>query len=151
IIADDLLGTGRTSIETTAANPDVIYAFNEGGKFKKSSDGGVTWENKSKPSTQTSFYGYYDTDFGVSQVDENSLIAGGLEVVVSNDGADSWDNVSNWDTYTDPNYVHADGKCSRFLPGSSTTVFATNDGGIFKSTNFGNSWADLSNGLRIAQ
>jgi photosystem II stability/assembly factor-like uncharacterized protein len=79
------------------------------------------------------------------------LIAGGLEVVVSDDGADSWKNVSTWDGIGDPQYVHADGKCSRFLPGSNSTVFATNDGGIFKSTDFGDNWSDLSNGLKIAQ
>lgn len=151
VLGDNIMDAGRISIETTPANPLVIYAFSEGGKFKKSIDAGASWTNATKPSTKTSFYGYYDTDFGVSDVDENALIAGGLEVVVSSNGASSWTKVSTWDGIGDDNYVHADGKCSKFLPGSNTTVFATNDGGIFKSTDFGETWSDLSNGLRIAQ
>jgi photosystem II stability/assembly factor-like uncharacterized protein len=147
----DGMDNGRLSIETTAANPQVIYAFSEGGKFKKSSDGGITWDSKSKPNSKTSFYGYYDTDFGVSDVDENALIAGGLEIVMSNNGADSWTNVSSWDAWDEDYYVHADGKCSEFLPGSATTAFSTNDGGIFITYDFGETWKDLSNGLRIAQ
>jgi photosystem II stability/assembly factor-like uncharacterized protein len=151
VLADGILDNGRISIETTPANPNLIYAFSEGGKFKRSVDNGLTWENMTKPSTKTSFYGYYDTDFGVSDIDENALIAGGLEIVVSSNGADSWTNVSTWDGYNDADYVHADGKCSKFYPGSNTTVFSTNDGGIFISTDFGESWTDLSDGLRIAQ
>ena len=39
----------------------------------------------------------------------------------------------------------------RFLPGSSTTIFTGNDGGLFKSTNSGATWTSLNKGLAITQ
>jgi PKD repeat protein len=38
-----------------------------------------------------------------------------------------------------------------YLPGSGTTIYAGCDGGVFKSTNSGTAWSDVSNGLQIAQ
>src|SRR6185295_13832344 len=53
--------------------------------------------------------------------------------------------------YTANDYVHADGHCVTFLPGSNDVIFSGNDGGIFKSTDFGQNWTDLSNSLMVAQ
>ncbi len=151
VLADNVASTGRISIETTAANPMVIYLFSENGTFKKSDDGGVTWVNKAKPNSKTYFFGYYDTDFAVSDVDENYLVAGGIEVVVSDDGATSWKKVSVSNPHTAVNYVHVDGKWALFLPGSASTIYVANDGGVFRTDDFGQTWTDLSNGLQTAQ
>lgn len=149
ILYDNVIGQGRVSIETSAANPDVIYLLNEGGSFKRSSDGGLTWQNKQTPTA--GFYGYYDSDFDVSSANENYLIAGGIYTAISNNGGTSWQTASVNAPYTASDYVHADGHCVRFLPGSTDVIFSGNDGGIFKSVDFGTNWTDLSNGLMIGQ
>lgn len=144
------IGSSRMSIEVCAASPNTIYAIGVGFGFVRSDDGGVTWTNKTYPSG-AGFYGYYDLAFCCSQANANYLLAGGLNTVASSDGGTTWNYVDNWSSYTAPNYVHADKHGFAFLPGSNTTAFAGTDGGIFKTSNGGSSWTDLSNGLMIAQ
>lgn len=143
-------GSGRMSIEVSASNANIVYALSEGGSFLFSNDGGTTWITKSYP-WGASFYGYYDMAFGVSPDNANILYAGGLNTVRSSNGGTSWTNVDNWSSFTSPNYVHADKHGFGFIPGQPNTAFAATDGGIFKTTNNGANWTDLSNGLMIAQ
>lgn len=150
----NVVKNGRSSIEISAANENMIYVFytdnnNATVKLKCSNDAGLTWINKQAPSA--GFYGYYDTDFAVSSVNENYLIAGGITHAISNNGGSSWQSASVYTPYTANNYVHADGHCVAFLPGSTDVLFSGNDGGLFKSTDFGENWSDLSSNLMIAQ
>ncbi len=144
------VGSGRMSIEVSAANPSAVYALSEGSVFQYSGDGGTTWISKTYP-FGASFYGYYDIAFGVSPDNANVLYAGGLNTVRSSNGGTSWSNVDNWSSFTAANYVHADKHGFAFIAGQPNTAFALTDGGIFKTTNNGTNWADLSNGLMIAQ
>lgn len=143
-------GSGRMSIEVSASNANAVYALSEGGSFLFSNDGGTTWTSKSFP-WGASFYGYYDMAFGVSPDNANVLYAGGLNTVRSSNGGTSWSGVDNWSSFTSPNYVHADKHGFAFIPGQPNLAFAATDGGIFKTTNNGANWTDLSNGLMIAQ
>lgn len=141
------LCTGRISIATTAANDNVIYALCETGTFYRSNDGGLSFTQPGSP--QTTFYGYYDCVLAASQVDENTIYCGGLGISKSNDGGNSWQSAANNGGGGD--YVHADNHFLDFLPGSNTTIFSGNDGGVFKTDDAGSSWTDLSNSLGIKQ
>ncbi|MEO6169170.1 MAG: T9SS type A sorting domain-containing protein, partial [Chitinophagales bacterium] len=150
ILKDNLGGAGRISIETSAADPAVIYALYESNsKLYKSTNGGTSWSTVQSPSSAT-FYGYYDMAFTVSPADANILFAGGLLVTKSVNGGQSWQVVSAWDSYPSDDYVHADNHALSFDP-SGATIYSGNDGGLFKSTNLGGAWTDLSNGLSISQ
>lgn len=151
ILKSNLCGAGRISIETTAANPLVIYALCQSYTLYKSTDGGATWTTKASPSSSANFYGYYDLVLECSDASADVLLAGGLYVAKSVNGGTSWQTISTYTPYTAGNYVHADNHELEFLPGSTQTIFSGNDGGIFKSVNQGSSWSDLSSGLRIAQ
>jgi photosystem II stability/assembly factor-like uncharacterized protein len=59
------------------------------------------------------------------------------------DGGATWSNV--------PTPGHVDNHCLRFGPGSSTIIFSGNDGGLFRSSDGGTSWASLNKGLAITQ
>ncbi|MBK6482953.1 MAG: T9SS type A sorting domain-containing protein [Chitinophagaceae bacterium] len=151
VLKNNLCGAGRISIETTAANPLVIYALCVNGTLSRSADGGATWVTKSSPSGAATFYGYYDLVLECADANADNLLAGGLYVAKSTNGGTSWQTISSWSPYTAANYVHADNHDLKFLPGSTQTIFSGNDGGIFKSVNQGTSWTDLSSGLRLAQ
>lgn len=151
VLNNSLCGSGRVSIETTNADPDVIYVLCESGDMRKSTNGGTSFSNVTDPDTHTSFYGYYDTDFGVSNVDADVLFAGGLEVVRSTNGSSSWSKKSDASNHAAPDYVHADGHAVCLHPTNDNIVYVGNDGGIFRSDDMGDNWTDLSNGLRIAQ
>ncbi len=143
--------TGRTSIAVSAANSSAVYVWSEGGNLYYSSNSGVSFTTKTDPTSICSPYGYYDMVIEVSPVNANIVTAGGLDIALSTDGGSTWAQVSDWGAWPNPNYSHADNHAHKFLPGSSTTFFSCNDGGIFKTTNQGTSWTDLSNGINIKQ
>jgi photosystem II stability/assembly factor-like uncharacterized protein len=143
--------TGRSTIAVTPANPNVVYVWAVGGGFNYSNNAGVSFTPRANPSSQAGPYGYYDYVLDVSPVNENILFAGGLETARSTNGGTSWTTVSDWSNYSATNYVHADNHDLKFMPGSSTIIFSANDGGLFKSTNQGNTWTDLSGGIDIKQ
>jgi photosystem II stability/assembly factor-like uncharacterized protein len=143
---------GRVSLALTEANSSVIYAWFEDGYLYKSSDGGSSFTSKSNPSSDYTFYGYYDMAIAVSPSNENLVFIGGLDLYKSTNGGSSWSKISDWDEIpTASDYVHADHHYITYLPGSSSTLFSGNDGGIFKSTNTGTSWTDISQDMGITQ
>ncbi len=131
----------RVSIETTPANPNVIYAMDENKKLVKTTDGGLTWVNMTQPSCF--LYGYYDCILTVSPTDENTLFAAGNTMSKSINGGSSWTSVGG--------VIHVDHHAVEFLPGSNGEVFNGSDGGIHYSFNQGISWTDLTYGLQITQ
>jgi photosystem II stability/assembly factor-like uncharacterized protein len=139
--------TGRTSIAVTPASPASVYCWCEGTNLYYSSNSGNTFTTKTNPSGTCTPYGYYDMVIEVSPTNVNTLFAGGLDVAKSTDGGTTWTAVSNWSAWPATNYVHADQKNMKFFPGSGTSLVTVNDGGIFKTTNTGSTWSDLSSGI----
>jgi photosystem II stability/assembly factor-like uncharacterized protein len=86
--------------------------------------------------------GWYDLSIAVNPTNADDIYVG---------GAFHWRSINGGVDWVRLPYIHADVHALEFLPGSSTTIFSGNDGGIFKSTDNGTSWADLSNGLAISQ
>ncbi len=149
ILENNLCGAGRSSIENTAANSNAIYCLFEWWGLYKSSDGGVSWDSKNYPST--TFYGYYDMALEVSDLDENLLFSGGLEVARSTNGGNTWQTKSSWDNWWTDEYVHADNHAFACHPLDNNIVYSGNDGGIFESSDKGETWLDKSEDIRIAQ
>ncbi len=143
--------TGRTSISVTTADSSVVYIWSEGGGLYYSSNFGVTFTQRTDPLSVTNAYGYYDCVLDISPLNKNILLAGGLIVALSTDGGNTWNAISDWGTWPAGNYVHADNHDLKFAPASSQIIYSLNDGGIFKSTDQGATWTDLSNGLDIKQ
>lgn len=150
-IVDLVSSNGRTSIAVTPSNSLVVYFFHENGDFYKSSNSGASFSPKASPSLETTFYGYYDNVLAVSETNPNVVYCGGLNIVKSTNGGDTWSEITDWAGFPDNDYVHADNKDIQFLPGSGSTLFSCNDGGIFKTTNSGGIWEDLGTGLAIGQ
>ncbi|MCX6274299.1 MAG: T9SS type A sorting domain-containing protein [Bacteroidetes bacterium] len=146
-----ITSTGRTSIAVTPANPNAVFVWSEGGGFYYSNNLGVSFITRSDPNGAAGPYGYYDYVLAVSPIDENILFAGGLNVARSTNGGTAWTTVSDWSGWPNANYSHADNHDLQFGPASSQVIYSMNDGGIFKSTNQGGAWTDLSSGLDIKQ
>ena len=72
----------------------------------------------------------------------NTIYFGAASLFRSTDGGSSF-----FDTRT----IHGDQHAFAFLPGSPTTIFAGNDGGIYKSTNSGALWLPLNANLEITK
>jgi PKD repeat protein len=99
--------------------------------------------------------GSYDLCIAVNPSNKNEVFIGGINTWRSADGGSSWVNNNMWTSYSGYNFsgspeVHADKHVLKYRE-SDGTLFEGNDGGIYKTTNSGTSWTDLSNDLYITQ
>ncbi len=87
--------------------------------------------------------GWYDNVIAVDPVNSDRVWAGGIDLMVSDDGGQSWGIASYW--WLDPRdggyqsaSPHADQHAIVFDPGydgtSNTTMYVANDGGIYRAT-----------------
>jgi photosystem II stability/assembly factor-like uncharacterized protein len=155
-------GVSRIALAVTPANSAYVYAL-----YGQSSDQGYMGMYRSTDSASTftamstspNLLGYatngsdsggqafYDLSLVASPTDANNITVGGVNHWRSFDGGINWQNTSFWAS----GEIHADVHDLRYLPGSSTTMYSCNDGGLFISTDNGNQWTDISNNLAIGQ
>ena len=84
--------------------------------------------------------GWYDNVVAVDPTNPNVVFAGGIDLWRSEDGGKNWGLISFWwATPGSSPFAHADQHVIAFHPQyngtSNQTVFAANDGGIFRTTN----------------
>ena len=84
----------------------------------------------------------------VSPTNANTIITGVLNVWKSTNGGSSFTKLNSWSNPSSNTYTHAD---IHFLKYFNNRLYCGSDGGIYKSTNNGNSFNDLSFGLQIGQ
>ena len=98
--------------------------------------------------------GSYDWCIAISPTDANTVFIGGVTTWKSTNGGTTFSPNTNWTSHPFYNIsgvpvTHADKHALVYQ--NSSVLFEGNDGGIYKTTNGGTSWTDLSNGLVISQ
>ncbi|WP_196891531.1 T9SS type A sorting domain-containing protein [Aureivirga marina] len=145
-------GSGRLDIALTENDSNFIFAITSN-DFYKSSNGGVSWSTVNPPD-EFNTQGNYNQTVTIAPNNKNLILVGGVNGHRSMDGGANWEVYLNgyW-TPSDPFfYVHSDHHDLKFLPGSNTTVFSANDGGLNKGDITSSTpWVDLSGGLAITQ
>ena len=131
----------RYNIEIARSNPNTLYTLCTTGVVQKSINAGASWTTVASPGV--TLYGYYDNVLAVSPVSDKIVYVAGFNMKSSTNGGASWSAV--------PTAGHVDNHCIEFFPGSSSTIFCGNDGGLFKTTTSGSSWSSLNKGLSITQ
>ena len=133
---------------STTGSGQVVYAaihyfpppFPEGQDiqlFVKSTDAGATWSPMTIPtyagvSHFTGGQGWYNLILAVHPTNPNFLYVGGTNITRSFDGGSTWaDVLFYW-------YNHPDQHAIVFRPGTPDGVVLGNDGGIYYSSNAGN-------------
>lgn len=163
-----LTGIGRLSMAVTPANSAYVYLLaanntDSGAKgVMRSTDSGTSFTTRMTATASTNILGWdngadaggqgwYDLTIAASPTNADEVYTGGVNTWKSTNGGTSFTLNTHWTgSYSKP-YVHADIHDIQYLPGSGTTVFACCDGGIFKTTNSGTAWSDISSNLCIAQ
>jgi photosystem II stability/assembly factor-like uncharacterized protein len=141
---------GRVSLDIAASAPATLYAavqnssnFQLLGIFK-STNNGANWTQLTATGASCSNQCWYDMVIAVKPTDPNVVYFGGVSLFKSTDGGASFPN-----NITDG--IHVDQHALVFDPTNAATVFAGNDGGIFKSTNEGGTWTSLNTNIAITQ
>jgi photosystem II stability/assembly factor-like uncharacterized protein len=144
-------GVGRITLGTTPADPNRIYASivraadaTGGGSSTlavyRSDDGGITWVPK-YPGSIHSSYGWYLNTLVVSPLDPDIVFTAGLELWRTMDGGDHWTNVQG--------IQHVDFHALAWDAGGR--LLTGNDGGFYRSSDLGETWTILNEGLGIVQ
>jgi photosystem II stability/assembly factor-like uncharacterized protein len=154
-ITDGLSTSGRTFIGVTPANPNYVYLIqangNEMGYIFRSSNSGVSfttrltahWSN----GATTSYLGqqaWHNMGIAVSPTNAEHVVIGGIELHSSTNGGTSFTQLTSQSRLATIPFVHAD---VHYLEWKESGIDVGSDGGIYKSTNSGASFTDLSSGL----
>lgn len=96
--------------------------------------------------------GWYDLCLAADPNDADVLFVGGVNTWKSTDGGSTWNISNHWSGTCggQATTVHADKHYLAYQNGSST-LFECNDGGIYKTSNSGSSWTDITNTIVISQ
>ncbi|NOY07208.1 MAG: hypothetical protein GXO82_11380, partial [Chlorobi bacterium] len=152
-------GTGvpnakRTHVDICRRRPDVLYASTygepKGAKVKvyKSNDGGMTWVQKGDSVNFKGNQAWYDFYVRAHPVDPDIAFVGTIEIFRTTDGGETWQELSRG--YSG-GPVHVDQHFLEFHPDNPSVIYVGNDGGIYASSNLGESWRNLNRGLTLTQ
>jgi len=150
--------TARMTIAVSPADSNYVYVVAEDASTRsyyglyRSVDRGQTFTQQSNSSvgSLSMDYAWYGLPLAVSPTNADSVLTGGLDIYLSKDGGVTWTLNASW-TGSGAPYAHADVHHIIFTPGSGATWFDACDGGVFKATNHGANYTDMSNDLEIGE
>ncbi len=147
------LGTGtRTQFDLCLSNPAFMYAsVHVSGTVNlfKSTNYGANWNQLTTTAAFQSQGGqaWYDLYCRVSPVNPNNVFVGTIDIWRSTDGT----NFTNITNGYQGGSVHVDQHYLFFHPTDANNFIVCNDGGIWRSTNNGNSFTNLNQNLTLTQ
>lgn len=142
----------RTHFDLCLSNPAYMYAAvyaSSQVNIYKSTDYGLNWTSITPA---TSFQnlagqGWYDLYCFVNPKNPNKVYVGTIDIFRSTNGV-NFTNITNG--YAG-GYVHVDQHYLFFHPTDENTFIVCNDGGIWKTTNNGNTFSNLNQNLTLTQ
>jgi hypothetical protein len=150
----------RLEIAVTPADTNYVYVV--GVKkgtydfygFYRSIDGGDNFTLRSTtpnilagvPASQAT----YNLCMAASSLHRDTVLVGGTVLYRTVDGGVNWVKITSENGGFVP-FIHPDQHSIDFLPGTDSVYFSGNDGGVWKSTDYGVTWNTFNEGLQIAQ
>ena len=154
---------GRIDMAIAPSDPNVMYAqvadpVHRGLLgFYRTTDGGVTWSRQSGPEVQSCngvqlvprVQNWYDQAVAVDPNNSNVVYQSDLDILQSTDGGLTFFNTTcGYETGLARGTVHVDQHALAFMPGSSSTLLAGSDGGIWETQTADQqqpAWVQLNN------
>ncbi|MDD5088753.1 MAG: hypothetical protein PHI18_08145, partial [bacterium] len=147
---------GRMRLSITQNAPQTLYlgvakTLSAGAGtlgIYKSTDGGATWTQQASTPNMYGGQGWYNIVCEAHPTNSSIVYSSGIDIYKSSDSGVNWTQKSYW-YYSSGNsqYVHADHHALAFKPGDPNTIIEATDGGLFRSTNGGDTWTNINNGL----
>ena len=140
----------RFAVDRVKSTPGVAYAFgaNAGVAHLWRRNAGAWTKITTLPAISTG-QAWYDWYVAATPNDVNEVYLGEIAGYRGNLSGVTW----TWTPVVTngANSIHPDQHCLTFSPTSASTIYAGNDGGIYRSTNKGATWTALNNGLGITE
>jgi hypothetical protein len=167
LTALDTTNFGRTSLALSPSNPQTIYAgVAHGGTSSlrglyRSTNGGTTWTLQTS-TNYMSTQGWYDNVIAVHPTNPAIVLAAGLDIYKSTSNGAALTQKSLWYAGYDgtvpaggpegpPSYAHADHHAITYDPVNPSLVYFGSDGGVFASTDGGETFEGRNGGFVTTQ
>lgn len=164
VVVPNLANTRRTAIAASTLDPSTVYLVSSDGNgglggFYRSTDAGTSWVTRSTSpnilandvnGASPSGQGWYDLAIACNPTNQNTVFVGGINIWRSTNSGTGWKISAHWTGENQTPYVHADIHDMDYSE-LSNDLYAACDGGLFKSTNNGESWSDVSANMSIQQ
>ena len=140
---------GRINLAIAPSSPATLYAAIHNSQTSellgiwKTVDGGSNWAQLSASNASCRTQCWYDLAIAVHPTNPDLVYFGGVSLYASFDGGTSFINIRG--------LIHVDQHAIVFDPQDPDVVFIGNDGGIFRSTDGGITWASLNTNLARTQ
>ncbi|MBD3409322.1 MAG: T9SS type A sorting domain-containing protein [Ignavibacteriales bacterium] len=157
-------GKGRAELGVSPADPNRVYLALTNGSTQAvdqilhSSDGGDSWSDAPLPPNALgiggSYAGYqawYNNILVAHPSDPDAFMVGGIDLYSTTDVGTTWKRNSNWYSLMGYEYVHADQHAIEYAPSAPNVIYAGNDGGVYRSTDYGATWRARNGGLAVTQ
>jgi hypothetical protein len=131
----------RLAIGASGAFGSNLILAKRSGTIYRSTDGGSNWTTLAG-SHGSSTYHQWCNLLAVAPDDENIILAGGVGIERTSDGGATWGGLGG---------LHSDHHRAVFAPSNTNIVYATNDGGLYRSDDKGATFLKASHGLIITQ
>jgi hypothetical protein len=151
---------GRMALSISRSNPQTVYAgisqtVSAGAGLLgvyRTTDAGGSWTLQSSTPNMYGGQGWYDIVCEVHPTNPDVVYSSGLDLYKSTNGGTSWSQKTYWNYSPGHSlYAHADHHALAFKPGDPNTIIAGTDGGMYKSTNGGDTWTGINSGLSTMQ
>lgn len=142
----------RTHFDLSKSNPNIMYAavYSSGQvNIYKSTDYGINWASITPTTNFQNLAGqaWYDLYCFVNPKNPNKVYVGTIDIFRSIDGI----NFTNITNGYNGGYVHVDQHYLFFHPTNENTFIVCNDGGMWRTTNNGNTFTNLNQNLTLTQ
>ncbi|MCK4771380.1 MAG: T9SS type A sorting domain-containing protein [Candidatus Latescibacteria bacterium] len=161
--------SGKTLLDIYGAAPNVIYAdvadMFDGIGLYRSLDSGDSWEHLTANYTGyagiASYQGWFSHYVAVNPVDSSQVLVAGVQLYKSVDGGRFFERTSlggrDWGIVPiggpegDSDYIHVDHHAFARHPTDPATLFLGNDGGVWETNDFGESFIGRNGYYQTAQ
>ncbi|NJM78922.1 MAG: T9SS type A sorting domain-containing protein [Flavobacterium sp.] len=150
--------SSRLLLDVTPANSNYVYVLSHSNSIStnngfqgvyRSTDSGDSFTTRnSTTNVLESNQAGYDLALAVSDTNPELIFTGCLNVWKSTNGGTSFTKGTSWNAPTGAGYTHAD---IHYLGYSNGVLFCGSDGGVYKSTNNGTNFSDLTATAQISQ
>lgn len=135
---------GRIGLSISKSNPNILYSIFTNGTtylgFFKTTNAGLNWTN-ANPNGQLqdgfSTFSWYFGQVRVHPSNPDIVYVLDFALMKTTNSGTTWTDLTGFD-------IHVDNHALAFKPGSPETIIEGNDGGIYNSSNGGNSFSKVA-------